>query len=230
MTFKEFQIAATRTMPDLHQQYAIEDSSLNISYLNANLAKELTGGKDKRYIKIPNILNHTHMALGYGGELNELLDAIGAEDKVGIAEESVDILWYLANDLTLLHSKLLISTADYERLAEYRFDVQPQITEGRFGIANYFSWFHGVVYNTSKLIDLHKRQFAYGKPMEITMFIKHTENLLGAINNLGLYYSVSIEDGMTKVINKLKLRFPEKFSDDLAVNRNLSAERNALES
>lgn len=45
------------------------------------------------------------------------------------------------------------------------------------------------------------------------------------INELNIDYN----QGLTNVINKLRVRYPEKFSNELAANRNLEAERAALE-
>ena len=42
-------------------------------------------------------------------------------------------------------------------------------------------------------------------------------------------YGVDIEDGLEKNIAKLKERYPEKFDEDLAVNRDLETERKILE-
>jgi spore germination protein YaaH len=41
--------------------------------------------------------------------------------------------------------------------------------------------------------------------------------------------NLSWEQGLINNINKLKVRFPDKYSDDLASNRNLDAERQELE-
>ena len=42
-------------------------------------------------------------------------------------------------------------------------------------------------------------------------------------------YGVDIEDGLEKNIAKLKKRYPEKFDENLAVNRDLETERKILE-
>lgn len=41
--------------------------------------------------------------------------------------------------------------------------------------------------------------------------------------------NIDYNQGLTNVINKLRVRYPEKFSNELAANRNLEAERVALE-
>ena len=52
------------------------------------------------------------------------------------------------------------------------------------------------------------------------------EGILIAIYNL---YGISSEEYMEKNILKLKARYPDKFENTLALNRNLEVERNILE-
>ncbi len=57
-----------------------------------------------------------------------------------------------------------------------------------------------------------------------------------AIGDIGWYQAILVDElkidhtqALTNVINKLKVRFPEKYSDDLAANRNTGKEREKLE-
>jgi len=43
------------------------------------------------------------------------------------------------------------------------------------------------------------------------------------------YFGINPEEAYEKNINKLKVRFPEKFSEEKALERDLEAERKTLE-
>lgn len=153
------------------------------------------------------VLNLSHMVLGMCSEVSELREAIWNEDSVNIGEELADINWYIAN---------------YERL------------RGRLVEANYenidFKPTLDILYNEiSQLQDLVKKYMAYGKDIDVV----YETALLGSIKNIvsSFYkeYNLDQSEFLKKNIAKLQARYPEKFTNEKALNRDVETERKILE-
>jgi NTP pyrophosphatase (non-canonical NTP hydrolase) len=88
---------------------------------------------------------------------------------------------------------------------------------------------YGVSTEAGEILDMLKKHIYYGKPIDYT----NIEEEIGD----ALYYcalmldeiDVSFEDVMDKNIKKLAARYPEKFSKEKAINRDLIVERKILE-
>ena len=150
-------------------------------------------------------LDLCHMVLGMNSELSELSDASIKQDKVNIGEELADIMWYVANYCTFRNLDLSNLKWNNNSIAQQPLD-----------------WF------IQELTDLVKKYIAYNKEIHL---IKE-ENLLCFIYNKIKTTDPSV-DFMDKIlqnnINKLKVRYPDKFTEENAINRNLEAERKELE-
>jgi len=87
----------------------------------------------------------------------------------------------------------------------------------------------GVSTEANELLDAMKKHIFYGKPLDVV-------NVKEEIGDI-LYYCAILLDELntdfdtvsTKVIEKLAVRYPDKFTLDNAVNRNLVEERKVLE-
>ena len=145
-------------------------------------------------------LDLAHMVLGIHSEYNEW---ISSTDEINESEELADMLWYLANYCTF-------RGYNFSRL----FDVE---------LKNNL----GVTFNSSKLQDLVKKYIAYNKEIDMSAESILLENLADAISQM--YSNKDILQSLQNNINKLKVRFPEKFDEELAKNRDLPAERKELE-
>ena len=55
------------------------------------------------------------------------------------------------------------------------------------------------------------------------------QEALGLLNNVALEHNIDFQQCLYKNIEKLKVRFPDKFTEEAALNRNLDAERKELE-
>lgn len=146
-------------------------------------------------------LNLAHMVMGMCSELSELEDA--TED-INRAEELADVLWYVANYATLrgivLPNELLLS-----------------------GVDKNLAWY------IHELTDKVKKFVAYNKlivEIDETFLIN---SIITSVYDIMYNFSISTMKALTNNINKLRIRYPEKFSDDLAINRNLVEERKQLE-
>ena len=170
----DYQIEATRTLPDL--------------------------GNDK--------LNLAHMVLGMNTEAaSELQDAL--DDSVNFMEEIGDILWYFSN---YCYFRGLLLGLFFDNKPDFEVPVK------------------SIEYNIANLQDLVKKYLAYGKSMNRSEEIMELKQIAAHLFFYIEGTNYSLSDIFQKNINKLRVRFPEKFDSCLANNRNLDKERASLES
>ena len=160
-------------------------------------------------------LNIDHMVLGVATEIGELLDIHKKKlaynkpiDWVNYKEEIGDLAWYFAGYLSIKNIQV---SDEYIELAE--------------------------MVNEEELAEIFTKEYFYirtvGDRICDEMLLDETETisfwftflqLLLSYHNLG-----SLSDVMETNIAKLKARYPDKYSDESALNRNLDAEREILE-
>ena len=151
----------------------------------------------------------SHMVMGICSEISELEEAISKNDRNGIGEELADIQWYISNYNNIIGTEYVgndtVSSDNIEMLIKLLYS------------------------QCSLLQDLVKKYLAYNKEINSSVeksILYNIEGILIAIYNL---YGISCEEYMEKNILKLKARYPDKFENTLALNRNLEVERNILE-
>lgn len=166
--------------------------------------------------------NVLHMGLGVATEYFELMEAINKKDFVNVSEEIGDIQWYIGN-----HLKMIFKSEDkiYEKLTEVWFKPQYSlltVNEHMDVITNLFE----------KYTDMCKRHGAYNKKIDQyedklrTLAINISHSLVSILLN---HAEVSPKQCLERNINKLLARYPDKFDQFLAMNRDLVAEREILE-
>lgn len=164
-------------------------------------------------------VNIAHMALGMASELSELEECLSGDiiDKVNLGEELGDKMWYAVNYATFREINLSLFTANTPIMR-------------RLTIKGLYST---VIIEGGRFADIAKRYLAYGQKIEDQkIFTKEVDILfayMGAIENIAAYYMLDIKEIMGRNITKLYARYPEKFSEDKALVRDLEAERAALE-
>lgn len=87
----------------------------------------------------------------------------------------------------------------------------------------------GVVTESGEITDQLKRHMFYGAPLDIINLAEEYGDLLWYIAIFCHWTGYTFEQLMTMNINKLTVRFPDKFDKEKALNRNLNAERKELE-
>jgi len=188
MELGNYQKAAFRTCPDLGEQY-------QTIFLKA--------GQVDAYNKLAMKLNLSHMVHGMCSELSELSDAQESLDKVNMAEEMIDILWYVAGYCTFKNYQL------------------EEVFQATAGTMKSLSW------HIHELTDVVKKFEAYNKPINEVDEIHHLGSIVYWIKYvLGEEIFNKATDNN---IDKLRVRYPEKFSNEAAINRDIAAERRELE-
>lgn len=150
-----------------------------------------------------------HMNLGIVTEVAELLDivkkhnAYGKElDTVHIGEEIGDLCWYVANYLRINGVTLednLHETEYEEPSKDYFLDIDP---------GNFLSYI-AIIISSDRPED----------------YI----NLLIYAMQIADMFELDFEEILAKNIAKLRVRYPDKFSKELAIKRNIEKERKELE-
>lgn len=145
-------------------------------------------------------LDLAHMVLGIFSEFDEY---INATDEINKSEECTDMMWYISNYCTFRNLNL-------QNLWEVK-------------LFNNRSF----VNNVSILQDYVKKNLAYGKEIDR---LNEFDVLTGLLYNISkMYGDINVEQSLENNINKLRVRFPDKFTEENAINRNLEQERTELE-
>lgn len=154
-----------------------------------------------------NDVNLLHMAIGLHSEYNELADAIDKADIVNIGEEIADHFWYLAV---------------YCHFIDYQFNHCVKLN---MGVVD-----DNLSVITSQFCDVVKKKVIYGK-RSVDLFVQEKElmsKIIEKLFNIAEYFVIDVEKLLINNIEKLKVRFPEKYTDISANNRNLDAEYEQL--
>ena len=87
----------------------------------------------------------------------------------------------------------------------------------------------GMATEAGEFLDMLKKHIFYGKPMD---FVNAKEEVGDQMWYAGLAIDVlqtTFNEVLTVNIDKLKARYPEKFTEEAAINRDLNTERAILE-
>ncbi len=99
-------------------------------------------------------------------------------------------------------------------------EVTPRIEHGIMGI----------VTEAGELMDAIKKSKIYGKPLDRVNLVEEAGDVMWYLAILADELGVSFEEIWEKNIQKLQKRYPEKYTHDHALNRDLATERKTLES
>ena len=158
-------------------------------------------------------LNLSHMVLGIISELEEYNKAMVEGDMVNAREELADMCWYLANYCNFRGFDLDDIIGNPNSLS---FDLEDWEEE----VSLFFTF-------SSRLSDYVKKHIAYNKPLDDELEKKAIEAIAYSLTLDDNYFDFEVD--LKKNIDKLKQRYPEKFTEENALNRDLKAERLILE-
>lgn len=155
--------------------------------------------------------NVTHMKLGIYTEVGELLDVIKKHlaygrpmDIVNVGEEIADATWYVVNEATFNKVTIHHIPEPFAVLTDI-FDV--------------IEWCERLMCCYIKSND----------PNDEFIEVYGPYNRLCILSFIAKYFGLDIYKLLENNIDKLKVRYPEKFDAHFAVNRNLDRERIELE-
>lgn len=87
----------------------------------------------------------------------------------------------------------------------------------------------GIATESGELLDMLKKTIFYGKPFDRTNLIEECGDMFWYVALLCDANEIDLKDILDRNIAKLKARYPEKFTEHAANNRNLEKEREILE-
>lgn len=157
--------------------------------------------------------NLSHMVLGIVSENEELLKALVENDLVNAREEQADQCWYIANYCTYRNF-------DFDEICNSMWDVLDELETWEQETSMYDVYL-------SKLADYVKKYMAYDKPLDEKLEKKALKAIVLSLTFEETEFDFPID--LQKNIDKLKERYPDKFTTENALNRNLEAERKILE-
>jgi NTP pyrophosphatase (non-canonical NTP hydrolase) len=88
----------------------------------------------------------------------------------------------------------------------------------------------GIGTEAGELLDAFKRKIFYGKELDVVNVKEEIGDIMWYIAILLRELDLDFEDILQLNIDKLRARFPDKFTENHALNRDLDAERKILES
>jgi NTP pyrophosphatase (non-canonical NTP hydrolase) len=80
-----------------------------------------------------------------------------------------------------------------------------------------------------ELADVFKKEMAYGKPVDWVNVKEEVGDLLWYVSNFCNVNGFDLEEILQTNIDKLQARYPKKFTQENAINRDLDKERTILE-
>lgn len=87
----------------------------------------------------------------------------------------------------------------------------------------------GLSTESGELLDAFKKHIYYGKQLDVVNIGEEIADCMWYISNLCRLMEIDMEKMLENNINKLRVRYPEKFTNEHATNRDLDAERKELE-
>ena len=159
-----------------------------------------------------------HSAIWIQTEIWEIFEALFIRewelDLVNLREEIWDVMWYIA----IACKKLNYYDIDFD------YDFDTSIYE------NYTEIAYKLNYESIELLDYFKKCLFYNKDFNETII----KERLFSIYKLGWVFVKMLDGNIADIcetnIKKLQARYPEKFSTEKALNRDLKTERNILAS
>lgn len=140
-----------------------------------------------------------HGAIGIITELAELSQGIESDDTINIGEELADILWYLS-------------------IFERELDFELEEIESENDISN----------SAAEILDIFKKKMYYNKSYNVDSLKKYCNGVFSGVKGFCTSYNLDINKLRQNNIDKLKVRFPNKFTSNNANNRNLDKELKEL--
>jgi len=87
----------------------------------------------------------------------------------------------------------------------------------------------GMQTEAAEIADVYKKCIAYKKPLDFVNIKEEVGDLMWYVANLCNMNGWDLRDILETNIAKLAARYPDKFTEDSAINRDLSFERQILE-
>lgn len=158
------------------------------------------------------IMDMLHCAIGIQTECGELLSNLKDKtyiDEINKIEEIGDIMWYVSNLLNFMKKDFPVKLNSYKN--------------------NDFTYLAIISSEAaSEILDVFKKHIFYKKRLDDSFLMIKIRLLLDVLNSICEKSNITLKQCCEKNIAKLRIRYPEKFTNELANNRNIESEQNEL--
>jgi NTP pyrophosphatase (non-canonical NTP hydrolase) len=165
--------------------------------------------------------NERHMNLGVITEIGETLDIFKKNmaynkpmDLVNLGEELADIVWYIVNKCAFENLSL---DENYQEVLD---QTQELLETKMFTVPD----LPAEIMSEAILVLILN---AYCSPVDNIFSAPIVQ--IAFLNHIASWFDLDFGDCLSNNIDKLKVRYPEKFTEEAAIERNLEAERVELE-
>ena len=113
-------------------------------------------------------------------------------------------------------------------LGEYRKQAARTLTQLGSEEKDVQHMLFGMMTELGELVDTYKKHYAYGKNLDMINIMEEMGDIMWYWAGLCTITGINPEYALHVNIKKLEARYPEKFTEDLAVNRDVEKEREIL--
>lgn len=160
-----------------------------------------------------------HSVIGICTEVAELAAWVPG-DSINLLEEIGDVLWYVAIQDHATARRRLHSEDQWFLKAE---GATPVLPKSQCVIPMVIH--AGNALNVFKRIEFYRAEFG---SKQLVVVWEETDRIVDYLIKLARHAGITIQQCMERNIAKLQKRFPEKFTTQAALNRDLQAEATAL--
>ena len=114
-------------------------------------------------------------------------------------------------------------------IKEYQEKAKKTLANTKDSLTDDLHMILGMQTESAEIADVYKKHIAYGKELDLVNIKEELGDQMWYIANLCNLHGWDLRDIMSTNIKKLEARFPDKFSQEKALNRDLKTEREILE-
>jgi NTP pyrophosphatase (non-canonical NTP hydrolase) len=114
-------------------------------------------------------------------------------------------------------------------LKEYMESTKRTLPDLGDSLKNQLHMVIGISTESGELLDQYKKALAYGRELDLVNIEEELGDIMWYLANMCNILSIDFEKILEQNISKLHARFPNKFTEENANQRDLQAERKILE-
>lgn len=115
-------------------------------------------------------------------------------------------------------------------LNDYQLSALKTNAELGSHVLNVLHMLLGMMTEIGELVDTYKKNLAYAKPIDMVNVEEEIGDIMWYIANFCTIEGLDLAKILDQNIAKLQTRYPDSFTEDSAIRRNLELERKVLES
>jgi len=115
------------------------------------------------------------------------------------------------------------------QIKQYAEEIKRTLADLQYKEKNNIHMLMGLSTEVGELIDIFKKNLVYKVPIDWINAEEEVCDIMWYLINFCNINNINLEEILQTNIDKLRTRYPEKFTEENAINRNLEAERIILE-